>query len=114
MCNVSPYNGVLEAQLVGGLFHLLHQPGLRADQVLDKLRHPPHGWVSVKPLKSVRKVFRDGQGQVWGTRVQAVHDGQLYDLNIPIVCFTYRQRHKTMSGKDKGMHWRNEILQNGL
>lgn len=91
MWNVSPYDGVLEAQLGGGLLHLLQQPSLRAVQVLDKLRHPPHRWVSMKPLKPVRKVFRDGQGQVRRTRVQAVHDRQLDDLNIPIICFTYRQ-----------------------
>lgn len=103
MCNVLPYNGVLEAQFGGDLLHFLHEPCLRADQVLDELRNPPHRRVSVKPLKPVCEIFRDGQGQVRWTRVKTVHDGQLNNLNIPVICFTYTQKQMTMSGKDKGM-----------
>lgn len=85
-----PDDGVLEAQLGGALLDLLLQPGLRSDQVLDELRHPPDGGVAVETLQTWSQVLRDGQRQVGGAWVQAVHDGQLYNLDLLIVSLSWR------------------------
>lgn len=95
-----PDDGVLEAQLGGALLDLLLQPGLRSDQVLDELRHPPDGGVAVETLQTRSQIFRDGQGQVGGAWVQAVHDGQLYNLDILIVSLSWRVR-KEHVGEEK-------------
>ena len=81
----SPYDWVLEAQLGGSVPDLLVQPGLGADQVLDELRHPPDGGVAVETVEAVGEVLGDGQGQVRGPRVQAVHDGQLHYLHVTVI-----------------------------
>lgn len=85
-----PDDGVLEAQLGGALLDLLLQPGLRSDQVLDELRHPPDGGVAVQTLQTWRQILGDGQRQVGGAWVQAVHDGQLDNLDILIVSLSWR------------------------
>lgn len=96
-----PDDGVLEAQLGGALLDLLLQPGLRSDQVLDELRHPPDGGVAVQTLQTWSQIFRDGQRQVGGAWVQAVHDGQLYNLDILIVSLSWRVRKEHVGeGKD--------------
>ena len=83
-----PDDGVLEAQLLRGLLDLLLQLALRAHQVLDELRHPPDGGVSVQAVQALGQVLRDGQGQVGGPRVEAVHNGQLHHLHILVVGLT--------------------------
>lgn len=70
-----PDDGVLEAQLGSALLDLLLQPRLWSDQVLDKLRHPPDRGVAVQTLQPWSQVLRDGQRQVGGSWVQAVHYG---------------------------------------
>lgn len=85
-----PDDGVLEAQLGGALLDLLLQPSLRSDQVLDELRHPPDGGVAMETLQTWRQVLRNGQRQVGGSWVQAVHYGQLYNLDVLVVSLSWR------------------------
>lgn len=99
-----PDDGVLEAQLGGALLDLLLQPGLRSHQVLDELRHPPDGGVAVQALQTWGQIFRDGQRQVGGPRVQAVHDGQLDHLDILIVSLSWRVGEEHV-GEGKDTRW---------
>lgn len=94
-----PDDGVLEAQLGGALLDLLLQPSLRSDQVLDELRHPPDGGVAVQTLQTWSQVLRDGQRQVGGTWVQAVHYGQLYNLDVLIVSLSWRVQKEHVGNK---------------
>lgn len=86
---VLPDDGVLEPQLGGALLDLLLQPSLRSDQVLDELRHPPDGGVTMQTLQAWSQVLRDGQRQVGGAWVQAVHYGQLDNLDVLIVSLSW-------------------------
>lgn len=95
-----PDDGVLEAQLGRALLDLLLQPSLRSHQVLDKLRHPPDGGVAVETLQTRSQVLRDGQRQVGGSRVQAVHYGQLHNLDVLIVSLSW--------GVPRGACWEQE------
>lgn len=81
----SPDDGVLEAQLGGALLDLLLQPGLRPHQVLDELGDPPDGRVAVQAVQARGQVLGDGQRQVGGPGVEAVHDGQLHHLDVLVV-----------------------------
>lgn len=94
-----PDDGVLEPQLGGALLDLLLQPSLGPDQVLDELRHPPDGGVAVQTLQTWSQVLRDGQRQVGGARVQAVHYGQLYDLDVLIVSLPWTVRKEHVGNK---------------
>lgn len=90
-----PDDGVLEAQLGGALLDLLLQPGLWSDQVLDELRHPPDGGVAMQTVQTRSQVLGDGQRQVGGTRVEAVHYGQLHNLDVFIVSLSWRVQKET-------------------
>lgn len=76
---------MFEAQLGGGLLDLLLQPGLRANQVLDELGHPPDGGVAVQTVQTRGQVLGDRQRQVGGPGVEAVHYGQLHHLDVLVV-----------------------------
>lgn len=100
----SPDDGVLEAELGGALLDLLLQPGLWPHQVLDELGDPPDGWVAMQAVQARGQVLRDGQRQVGGPGVEAVHDGQLNHLDVLVVGLTWvddTEREAGLEGLDE-------------
>lgn len=83
---------MFEAQLGCRLLYLLLQPGLRAHQVLDELGHPPDRRVTVQAVQAWGQVLGDGQRQVRGARVEAVHYRQLHHLDVLIVGLSWNRK----------------------
>ena len=101
---------MFKAQFDTRFLDLLLQPGLRTDQVLDELRHPPDGRVTMQTLQSGSKVFWDSEREVRGSGVKTVDNGQLHYLDVPVMSLTCAETHhismlKFKVGMKRKLRW---------